>query len=231
MIFRQLFDRSSCTYTYIIADPVSGHAAIVDPVAERIERDLKTLEELGLTLKFALETHVHADHITSAARLRERTGCKLGVAVTGNVSGLDLELADGDQIDLGPHPVEVRATPGHTNTCLSFYIPDLGAVLTGDTLFVRGCGRTDFQAGDPETLYRSVHDRILSLPPATYIYPGHDYNGRTRSTVSEELQHNPRLGGGRSVEDFTKIMGELNLALPQHIDVAVPANLRSGADA
>ena len=231
MLFRQLFDRETCTYTYLLADEDSREAVLIDPVLEHVERDMHFLEELSLKLVAVVETHVHADHITGGGELRALTGAKFCVSLRGGVEGADVSLDDGDLIGFGSYALEARATPGHTNTCISYYLPAARMVFTGDTLLVRGCGRTDFQEGDPVALYRSVHERVFSLPGDTLIYPGHDYNGRTVTTVAEELAHNPRLGGGRSVEEFTTIMEGLNLSDPQKIDVAVPANLRCGLPA
>ena len=228
MLFRQLYDRDTCTYTYLLADQETREAVLIDPVLEQVERDSLLLEELGLQLLYVIETHVHADHITGGGRLRERTGAKFAVCAAGEVEGADLPLCDGDRIEFGSHSLEVRCTPGHTNSCASYYLAEAGMIFTGDALFIRGCGRTDFQGGDASTLFRSVHKRILSLPPSTQIYPGHDYKGRTVTTVKEELAFNPRLGGGKTVEEFTAIMDGLNLADPKKIAVAVPANQRCG---
>ena len=231
MLFRQLFDRETCSYTYLLADEDSREAVLIDPVLEQVERDMHFLEELSLKLVAVVETHLHADHITGGGELRARTGAKFCVSLRGGVEGADVCLDDGDLIGFGPFALEARATPGHTNTCISYYVPAARMIFTGDTLLVRGCGRTDFQEGDPAALYRSVHERIFSLPGDTLIYPGHDYNGRTVTTVAEELAYNPRLGGGKSVEEFTTIMEGLDLSDPQKIDVAVPANLRCGLPA
>jgi len=231
MIFRQLYDRETCTYTYLLADKQSREAVLIDPVLEQVERDTTLLKEFGLTLVASVETHVHADHITGGGQLRELTGAKFAVSALGEVEGAEIQLRDGDTIAFGRHQLEVRSTPGHTAACTSFYLPEAGMIFTGDALFIRSCGRTDFQEGDSHTLYRSVHEQIFSLPDDTFIYPGHDYKGRTVSTVGEEKAFNHRLGGGRSVEDFATIMTELNLAHPKKIAVAVPANQRCGLPA
>ena len=228
MIFRQLYDRETCTYTYLLACGERREAVLIDPVLEHVDRDASLLNELGLTLLATLETHVHADHITGGGVLRERTGSKYGVSAAGAVEGAELQLADRQTISFGDHKLEVLATPGHTSTCLSYYLRQPGMVFTGDALFIRGCGRTDFQEGDARRLYRSVHEQLFSLPADTLIYPGHDYKGRTVSTVAEECDFNPRLGGGRSEDDFTAIMDALNLDHPKKIAVAVPANQRCG---
>lgn len=229
MVFRQLFCRQSCTYTYLLADPDSGDAVIIDPVLEHVDRDMQLLAELGLTLRATVETHVHADHVTGASVLRDRLGSQVIVPMNSGVQGADRMVGAGDTIVFGRHALEVRPTPGHTEACTSYTLPDPPMAFTGDALFVRGCGRTDFQGGDARTLYSSVHGHLLSLPDGARIYPGHDYKGRTVSTVAEEKAHNPRLGGGNTVDDFVTIMDGLNLAHPKLMHIAVPANLRAGA--
>jgi len=227
MFFRQLFDRETCTYSYLLADTQSREAVLIDPVFEQADRDEETIKQLGLTLLVTLETHIHADHITGGGLLAERLGSQTAVSDQGQTCA-DLQLRDGDVITFGTHQLQVRATPGHTDTCITFVTHNLEHAFTGDALFVRGCGRTDFQAGDAATLYESVHNRILSLPGDTLIWPGHDYNGRTCSTVAEEKAFNPRLGGANTQAEFIAIMNGLNLAPPARIDVAVPGNLRCG---
>lgn len=228
MIFRQLADLETSTYTYLLGDEATREAVLIDPVLERVERDLGLLRELDLTLRYVLETHVHADHVTGASRLREATGAKVGVAAAAGVECADLALRDGDRVGFGGQTLEVRATPGHTNGCLTFVHHDAGLAFTGDALLVRGCGRTDFQQGDPRTLYRSVRERILSLPGATLLYPAHDYQGRTVTSVAEEKRWSPRLADDVPEARFVALMGDLKLAYPKRIDVAVPANLRCG---
>ncbi|MCB9683211.1 MAG: MBL fold metallo-hydrolase [Alphaproteobacteria bacterium] len=228
MIFRQLIDADTSTLTYLIGDPWSREAVLIDPVREGLSRDQTLLDELGLTLTYVLETHVHADHVTSAALLRARTGCKVVVPRRGAVQGADVEVDDGDAIRFGLQALEVRATPGHTSGCVSYVHASGDRVFTGDALLIRGCGRTDFQEGDARTLYRSVRDKLFSLDPSTLVYPAHDYRGRTVSSIREEMLYNPRLGGGRSEDAFVAIMDELHLAYPRKIDVAVPANRRAG---
>jgi sulfur dioxygenase len=227
MIFRQLLDRESCTWTYLVGDEWSREAVLIDPVQELLDRDLGVLDELGLKLVYVLETHVHADHVTAAGLLRARTGAKVGVAAAAGVTNADLELADGDAIRFGLQAIEVRATPGHTAGCLTYVPATRPMAFTGDALFVRGCGRTDFQGGDPRVLYRSVRDKILSLPDETELFPAHDYKGRTVTTVREEKLYNPRLAG-RTEDEFAAIMEGLGLPYPAKMDVAVPANLRCG---
>ncbi len=228
MIFRQLFDPETSTYTYLLADESTREAVLIDSVREQIDRDTTLLRELDLKLTYVLETHVHADHVTASGRLREKTGAKIAVAATAGVSNADLALSDGDEIRFGAHALEARSTPGHTDGCMTFVCHEQGYAFTGDALLIRGCGRTDFQQGSAKTLYESVRQKILSLPDDTLLYPGHDYKGRMVSTVSEEKQFNARLGLGRTVSDFVEIMETLDLAYPKRIDEAVPANLESG---
>lgn len=230
MIVRQLFDADTSTYTYLLADPDGGEAVLIDPVVEHVDRDLKLLKELNLRLVYCLDTHVHADHVTAAGTLRRRTQCKTGVAASAGVACADASLHDGDVLRFGQYEIEVRATPGHTSGCVTFVVRDRAKVLafTGDAIFVRGCGRTDFQEGDARTLYRSVHRQIFSLGTDAILYPGHDYKGHSHTTVGEELAHNPRLNQGISEDDFVSIMGNLRLGVPKRIDVAVPANLGCG---
>ncbi len=228
MLFRQLIDHDTSTYSYLLADEDTREAVLIDPVKEQVERDLSIVAELGLTLVHTLETHVHADHITGASDIRLRLGTRSVVAAHGGASCGDIQVEDGDRVPFGRHALIVRTTPGHTDGCLSFVLDDESMVFTGDALLIRGCGRTDFQQGDPHRLYHSVHDKIFSLPPQTLIYPGHDYKGRTVSSVVEEREHNPRLGGGNSEDEFVEIMNNLDLAQPKRIDVAVPANLNCG---
>lgn len=228
MIFRQLFDKDTSTYTYILGDERTREAVIIDPVRDQVERDLGLLDELGLKLKYALDTHVHADHVTGSGILRRRTGAKTIVSKHGGAPCADMLVDDGDQIHVGDLTIEVRATPGHTNGCVTYVTGDKKMAFTGDALLIRGSGRTDFQQGNPHTLYKSVHDKIFSLPDETFIFPGHDYKGRTVTTVAEEKAYNERLGGGRSEAEFVEIMNNLNLPKPRHIDEAVPANLQCG---
>jgi len=228
MLFRQLFDRASCTYTYLLACERTSQAVLIDPVVSCVERDARLLSELGLALRWVLETHVHADHVTGSAALRARLGGESVVAANAGVFGASCTVRTGDHVVFGDHHLEVRETPGHTAGCVSYVLDDHSAVFTGDALFVRGCGRTDFQGGSAQTLYRSVHAQLFTLPDATKVYPGHDYNGQTVSTIGEERAHNPRLGGGRDEMAFVAIMAALDLSPPAHIDVALPANLRGG---
>ena len=230
LVFRQLFDPASSTYTYLLGDRSTRQAVIIDAVFEQHLRDLALIGELGLTLVAALDTHCHADHVTGAWLLREATGCRIGVAAVSRASiqGPDLWLAHGDRVQFGASWLEVRATPGHTAGCISFVTGDHSMAFTGDCLLIRGAGRCDFQEGDAHALYRSITQQIFSLPDECLVYPGHDYAGRTVSSVGEERAHNPRIGGHADERDFVGFMRNLNLPHPKQIDIAVPANLCSG---
>ena len=230
MLFRQLFDHASCTYTYLLADESTKEAILIDPVLENANRDLRLLAELNLKLNYIVETHVHADHITGAARLKEQTGAQTAVSRRAGVETADLVLQTGERLLFGAHSLEARETPGHTGGCMTLVTEIQGRTVafTGDTLFIRGCGRTDFQEGSPQELYRSVHEHIFSLPDETLIYPGHDYNGHCCSTVGEEKRLNPRLKTDHDVSAFAAIMNGLNLSYPKKIDEALPANLQGG---
>ena len=226
MLFRQLYDSESSTYTYVIADKKTKKSAIIDPVIEQVDRDLKLIKELGLELFYSIETHIHADHITGGAKIREATGCLLVIPEKTKAPCADKFISHGEQIDLGEVIIEAIATPGHTDSHMA-YLVNGDRVLTGDALLIRGCGRTDFQSGDAGTLYDSIIKRLFTLPVETLIFPGHDYNGLTVSTVQEEKTLNPRVTN-RSREDFINLMNNLNLSLPKKIDVAVPANKKCG---
>lgn len=228
MIFRQLFDPETCTYSYLLGDERSREAVLIDSVREQSPRDLALLEDLALRLLFTLETHVHADHVTGSGLLREKLGSRVVVGSAAGVENADVALADGAGIRFGSHWIEARHTPGHTSGCVTYVCSDEGLAFTGDALLIRGCGRTDFQQGDPRRLFHSVRERILSLPDDTLLYPAHDYRGCTVTTVAEEKRHNGRLGLARSEEEFVEIMRALRLAHPKRMDEAVPANLRSG---
>jgi sulfur dioxygenase len=228
LIFRQLFDATSSTYTYLLGDADSAQALLIDPVFEHVRRDGALLRELGLALVATLETHVHADHVTGAWMHRQRTGSRVLGSAAGGAQGLDRALAHGDRVAFGGRHLQVRATPGHTDGCLSFVLDDERMAFTGDALLIRGCGRTDFQQGSPERLYRSVHQQILSLPAHCLLYPGHDYKGLTATSVEEERRFNPRFGGNSNETDFAGYMNHLGLPHPKLMDIAVPANLRCG---
>lgn len=226
MWLRQLFDRETWTYTYLIADPDTREAALVDPVLEQVERDMQLLQELGLTLRYSLDTHVHADHITGTGKLRALTGC-LGIVPAGaQVDCADRLIQDGEVIQVGAIPIQAIATPGHTDSHMA-YLVNHTHVLTGDALFIRGCGRTDFQSGDAGTLYDSITQRLFTLGDEVWVYPGHDYRGHTISTIGEEKRWNPRLVG-RSRAEFIAYMNSLDLPDPKKIMEAVPANQQCG---
>lgn len=228
MIFRQLFDPQSSTYTYLLADSATREALLVDPVFEHARRDGALIEELGLKLLTTLETHVHADHVTGAWLLKRRFGSTIALSKDSGAKGADRYLADGDVVAFGKRTLEVRATPGHTSGCLSYVLDDRSMAFTGDALLIRGCGRTDFQGGDARLLFRSVREKLFSLPETCLLYPGHDYRGLTASSVAEERLYNPRLGETVGEGDFVGYMTHLGLAHPKQMAVAVPANLRCG---
>ena len=201
---------------------------LIDPVFEQVRRDAALVDELGLKLAWTLETHVHADHITGAWLLREKLGSRIAVSRAGGAEGADRQLENNEWIEFGKRKIQVRATPGHTSGCTTYVLDDRSMAFTGDALLIRGAGRTDFQDGNPRALFASVRQRIFTLPDHTLLYPGHDYAGRTATSVAEEKAFNPRLGGTRSEGDFVGFMSNLNLPPPPRMAVAVPANLRVG---
>ena len=228
MIFRQLFDPQSSTYSYLLGDERSSEAVLIDPVFEQVRRDRALIAELGLKLLCTLETHMHADHVTGAWLLKQRLGSRIALSGLSGAAGADLALAHGDRVEFGSRYLEARETPGHTGGCLTYVLDDESKAFTGDSLLIRGCGRTDFQQGSARNLYRSVHSQIFTLPPACLLYPGHDYRGLSVTSVDEERRFNPRLGSGIGEADFTGYMNNLGLPHPKQIDVAVPANLQCG---
>ena len=223
-MLRQLLDPRSSTWTYLLADDATRDAVLIDPVFEQYTRDAALVRELGLTLRYTLETHVHADHVTAAGELRERTGARTVGSAKGAPCISD-PVADGDTLELGALRIEVLGTPGHTDDGLSYRIGD--NVFTGDTLLIRGCGRADFQNGDASALYDSLVGTLFVLPDHTVVWPGHDYKGMTSSTIGEEKRHNPRVAG-RTRAEFVAIMNGLGLPPPRKLDVAVPANRACG---
>jgi glyoxylase-like metal-dependent hydrolase (beta-lactamase superfamily II)/rhodanese-related sulfurtransferase len=228
MIFRQLFDVQTSTFTYLLADKHTRDAILIDTVFEQHQRDLALIRELDLNLIYTLETHIHADHVTGAWLLKQATGSQIALASVAGAEGCDLALKQGDYLSLGDIIIEIRATPGHTDGCLSFVVLDHKMVFTGDALLIRGAGRTDFQQGNPSQLYQSIHKQLFSLPEDFILYPGHDYNGRCASTIGEELKYNPRLGGDVREQDFIVYMQNLGLPHPKLLDIAVPANMKCG---
>ena len=228
LVFRQLFDPQSSTYTYLLGDRASGAALLIDPVFEQVRRDAALIAELGLTLAATLETHVHADHVTGAWLLKQRTGSKIMLAKASGAEGADRYLGQDDIVAFGSRRLLVRPTPGHTGGCLTYVLDDRSMAFTGDCLMIRGAGRTDFQEGDTAAMYRSIHEQIFTLPDECLLYPAHDYRGLTVTSVAEERRFNPRIGGEIGLGDFTGYMKNLRLAHPKMLDIAVPANLRCG---
>ena len=228
IIFRQLFDYDTWTYTYLLADPDTKEGILIDSVKEQVDRDLKLLEELEIKLVYLLETHVHADHVTGAGEIRKATGAKIVYGAAANISCADIGVQDGEKLTFGSTFIQVIATPGHTDGCTSYFIED--KIFTGDTLLIRGCGRTDFQQGSSAGLWESVTGKLFTLPDATEVYPAHNYKGVMASTIGEEKKFNARLGAGKTKDVFQDIMSNLNLDKPKRIDIAVPANLKCGLD-
>jgi len=225
MIFRQLFDSVSSTYTYLIGSRAGGEALIIDPVLEKVDSYIKLLEQLDVKLVKVIDTHIHADHISGIAELRDRTNC---ITIMGDATKADvvsMRVADNEVIKLEKLELKSLYTPGHTDDSFSFMMND--RIFSGDTLLIRGTGRTDFQNGDPYDSYNSIFERLLKLPENTLLYPAHDYNGNTVSTIGEEKKFNPRLQVN-SAEEYVKIMNNLNLSNPKMMDIAVPANQQLG---
>ncbi|MDQ6973626.1 MAG: MBL fold metallo-hydrolase [Mariprofundaceae bacterium] len=223
MFFQQLFDEETCTYTYVLADD-KKEALLIDPVLECIDQYTACLDTHQLQLKYVLDTHIHADHITAADALRQRTGCQTAISSHAAVTCADIELSDGMRLICGGLEVHVLETPGHTPTCLSFLCENM--VFTGDALLIDGCGRTDFQGGDAGVLYESITQKLFVLPASTRVYPGHDYHGKLNSTIGAEKQHNPRLQHTKL--EFIALMDQLNLPNPKRMHEAVPANQACG---
>lgn len=228
MLFRQLFEPQSSTYTYFLADEATREAVVIDPVFEAARRDIALIEELNLRLVALLETHVHADHVTGAWLIRSKLGGAIALSKDAGADGADRYLTHGDRVAFGGRCLEARSTPGHTSGCMTYVLDDKSMAFTGDALLIRGCGRTDFQQGSARKLFHSVHEQIFTLPQTCTIYPAHDYAGSTASSVAEELAHNPRLGANIREDDFCGYMQNLGLAHPKKMDIAVPANLKCG---
>ena len=225
MIFRQMFDHDSSTYTYLLASRAGGEAVVIDPVLERVPQYVRLLEELDLRLVLAVDTHIHADHVTGLGALRAATACSTAMGEHSRAECVSVRLKEGEDLDVDGLRFQVLYTPGHTDDSYSLRLPD--RVFTGDTLLIRGTGRTDFQNGDPGAQYDSLFGKLLRLPESTLVYPAHDYSGMTVSTIGEEKRHNPRLQVG-SREAYTALMNGLKLSNPRLMDVAVPANTACG---
>lgn len=226
MIFRQLFESLSSTYTYLLGCEETGHAMLIDPVITSMDRDLAEVKRLGLNLAYSVETHIHADHITAALELKKRTGSRIAAPAFDRRSCTDLGMEEGKPFRIGSITLQPLHTPGHTDGHFSYLCGD--RAFTGDALLIEGCGRTDFQNGDTDALFRSVKEKLFSLPDDCLVYPAHDYNHRRVSSIAQEKQRNPRLGNDRTLEDFMKIMANLNLPYPTFIDYAVPGNRLCG---
>ncbi len=226
MIFRQLYEPLSSTYTYLLGCETTGQALLIDPVIASMERDLAELRRLGLTLAYTVDTHIHADHITAALELKQAVGSKIAAPAFDRLPCADVGIEEGTPFQLGGIVLEPLHTPGHTDGHFAYRADD--RVFTGDALLIDGCGRTDFQNGDADALYRSVHDKLFVLPGEVLVYPGHDYQNRHVSSIAQEKERNPRLGAGRGLEEFKAIMAGLNLPYPKFIDYAVPGNRQCG---
>ena len=228
LLFRQLFDADTGTFTYLLADVASRQGVLIDPVFEQHDRDLSLIRELDIQLMASIDTHAHADHVTGSWLMHDATGCVIAMAAVARAEHVGRPLEHGDRIGFGARHLEVRSTPGHTDGCLSFVLDDHSMAFTGDALLVRGCGRCDFQQGDPHTLWRSITEQLFTLPDACLIYPGHDYTGRGVSSVAEEKAFNARLGGAATERDFVGHMQAMKLPHPHRIAIALPGNMRSG---
>ena len=228
LLFRQLFDATTGTFTYLLADVPSGQGVLIDPVFEQHGRDRSLIEELGIALVACLDTHAHADHVTGSWLMHEASGCAIGLAAAARAENVTRALEHGDRVVFGERYVEVRSTPGHTDGCITFVLDDQSMAFTGDALLVRGCGRCDFQQGNAHTLWTSITEQIFSLPDSCLLYPGHDYTGRSVTSVAEEKAFNARLGGAATERDFVGHMENMKLPHPHKIAEALPANMRSG---
>lgn len=226
MIFRQLFEPLSSTYTYLLGCEETGQAILIDPVVVAMERDLAEVSRLGLTLAYTVDTHIHADHITAALDLKRAVGSKIAAPAYDRLPCVDIGLEEGKPFRVGGIELQPLHTPGHTDGHFAYWLEE--KVFTGDALLIDGCGRTDFQSGDADALYKSVHEKLFSLPEDVLVYPAHDYNDRRVSTIAQEKKRNPRLGETRTLDEFKQIMAGLNLPYPKFIDYAVPGNRQCG---
>ncbi|HEY6643785.1 MBL fold metallo-hydrolase [Povalibacter sp.] len=226
MLFRQLFEPVSSTYTYLLACPHTREAVLVDPVMPTWQRDLQVVNDLGLQLVMTIDTHIHADHITSATMLKREAGSRIALPALDGLECTDVGLQDGVPLQLGGVRLDPMHTPGHTDNHFAIVAGD--RVFTGDALLIDGCGRTDFQSGDARALYTSIRAKLFSLPPDTLVYPAHDYHGRWVSSIAQEKERNPRLGGKRTIEEFVELMSKLNLPYPKFIDYALSGNRQCG---
>lgn len=226
MIFKQLFEPLSSTYTYLIGDEDTGQAVLIDPVIATMDRDLAEVHRLGLKLTFTIETHIHADHITAALEMKRVIGSKIAMPAFDRLPCADVKIEEGKPFQIAGIILEPLHTPGHTQGHFAYLMND--RVFTGDALLIEGCGRTDFQNGDAEALYKSVHNKLFALPNETLVYPAHDYKERFVSSIAQEKKRNPRLGADKTLEEFKAIMASLNLPYPKFIDHAVPGNRQCG---
>ncbi len=226
MIFRQLFEPLSSTCTYLLGCEETGQAVLIDPVIVSMDRDLAELRRLGLTLAYSVDTHIHADHITAALELKKQVGSKIAAPAFDRLSCTDFGVEEGKSLQVGSITLQPLHTPGHTDGHFAYQCGD--RVFTGDALLIEGCGRTDFQNGDANALYRSVNEKLFSLPDDYLVYPAHDYNDRRVSSIAQEKKRNPRLGNHRTLEEFREIMANLHLPYPTFIDYAVPGNRQCG---
>lgn len=226
MIFRQLFEPLSSTYTYLLGCEQTGQAVLIDPVVNSMDRDRAEIARLGLTLAYTIDTHIHADHITAARELKQAAGSKIATPAHDRLPCTDIGIEEGKPFQMGSIVLQPLHTPGHTDGHFAYLLND--RVFTGDALLIEGCGRTDFQNGDTDALYKSVREKLFTLPDDVLVYPGHDYKDRRVSSIGQEKKRNPRLGGDRTLEEFREIMANLDLAYPKFIDYAVPGNRQCG---
>jgi glyoxylase-like metal-dependent hydrolase (beta-lactamase superfamily II) len=225
MIFRQLYDHESSTYTYLLAERMGGEALLIDPVKSNVDQYIQLVNEMDLQLVMAVDTHIHADHVTGLGALRQNTGCSSAMGEMTKADCVSLHFKEGEKLSVDNLHLDVLYTPGHTDDSYSFVLPD--RVFTGDTLLIRGTGRTDFQNGDPAAQYDSLFNKLLQLPEQTLVYPAHDYHGMTVSTIWEEKHHNPRLQVSNK-QAYVEVMNSLKLDNPRMMDIAVPANRKCG---